>query len=271
MMRCTLSLAALMIACVALTAGVGMIAPARAYEFYVTRDTGQPLRWWQRDVLEYRISTVAPEEGSSDAIAGLVATAFDAWIDAPCGRAPEVTLAGPSIAPRATTPSSLRAEPDNVLVFIRSVSEWVRFKNSPTWIAITKIAHDPKTGEIVDADIEINDGGYVFSYDDTPAAGEVDFVAMLTHEVGHFYGLDHSAESAATMFATYATSPERAMDARTLARDDMDGVCSLYTDVPVHVVHDPDTGICGAGGSGLGAWGGVALLALGLRRRRCRS
>lgn len=253
--------------------GVGALAsltPAHAYELYMTKDGKSPLRWWQRDVLEFHLATVPPEETDLTAIQAIAERAFDQWIDAPCGLVPEVTSGGMVDVTKATTPTSLRAEPDNVFVFIKSSSEWTGSGNSPTWIAITKIAHDPSTGEIVDADIEINDGGYAFSYDDTPGVNEVDFLAMLTHELGHFFGLDHSDESSATMFATYATSPAAALDARTLSQDDIAGVCALYTDVPVHKV--PGTGGgdegCSASGGAAALWGvGLLLLVLTWRRR----
>lgn len=241
---------------------------AQAYKFYMTKDGVSPLRWWQRDSLSFHLSTVAPEEIAWDGVQGLVESAFDAWIGTSCGRVPETTFAGTNDATHATTPVSLRAEPDNTMVFIRTSAEWAQLGNSSTWIAITKIAHDPETGEIVDADIEINDGGYRFSYDDSPGANEVDFLSMLTHELGHFYGLDHSADMDATMFATYATSAEHAMDARTLSQDDIDGICTLYTNVPVHKVPTPSDD-CAAGGA-TGMSGGLlalASLARALRRR----
>lgn len=250
--------------------GVGAVltTPAQAYELYMTKDGKSPLRWWQRELLEFHVATVAPEETELSAVQGLAETAFDAWIDAPCGLVPEVVFGGMVEASKATTPTSLGAEPDNVFVFIKSASEWQRSGNSPTWIAITKIAHDPTTGEIVDADIEINDGGYAFSYEDQAGVNEVDFLSMLTHELGHFFGLDHSAAQDATMFATYATSPEDAAEARTLSQDDIDGVCALYTDVPVHKVPgDGGSEDCSAFGGKAGLWGVLALLALTRRRR----
>jgi len=246
---------------------------AQAYNFYRTKLTLEPLRWWQRPEITFRISAVEPEETANSNILPLVEKAFDAWIETSCGLVPEVTYAGTTDATRRTEPVSLRAAPDNIIVFIRSVSEWTRFERSPTWIAITQIAHDPETGEIVDVDVEINDGGYKFSYDDSPAAGEVDFLSMLTHELGHFYGLDHSTQTAATMFATYAASADQAQDSRTLAQDDSDGICALYTDVPKHVDRGGGDGggVCGAAGSGLGLSGVAALLGLWLLRRRASS
>jgi hypothetical protein len=256
---------------VVMAVGLGaLFAPrdeASAYTFYMTKDSNKPLRWWLRPQLQFSLATVAPEEATLEVVRPLVEQAFDVWITTTCGRVPEVTFGGTKAEVRATTPTSLRAEPDNLIVFIRSASEWSRFGNSPTWIAITKIAHDPNSGEIVDADIEINDGGYVFSYDDSPAANEVDFLSMLTHELGHFYGLDHSLDSRATMFATYATSPADAMEARTLAQDDIDGVCTLYVDVPTHKGKAPRDDDCSAGGGGLGLFAGLALALRALARR----
>lgn len=240
----------------------------RAYTFYMTKNSEFPLRWWQRPEMIFTLSTVPPEETDAGSIQALIESAFDTWITTSCGLVPEVVYAGTSDAARATTPTSLRTEPDNLIVFIRSASEWTSSGNSPTWIAITKIAHDPDSGEIVDADIEINDGGYVFSYDDSPTRNQVDFLSMITHELGHFYGLDHSTEASATMYATYATSPQDATEARSLAQDDSDGICTLYADVPVHRDRDPDDGGCCGSGPG-GGWplAAFGMILLGLRVR----
>jgi hypothetical protein len=47
----------------------------------------------------------------------------------------------------------------------------------------------------------------------------------LTHEVGHFLGLDHSTFENATMQANYDLSN---LGARTLSSDDVAGICSIY-------------------------------------------
>ncbi len=243
---------------------VSVAGEASAYEIYRTDKTGEPLRWFVRDSLEMAIAVTPPEETDLANIPPLLAQAFASWVAVTCGTPPAVDVTGTSRALRATTPKSLRAEPGNILVFIRSTAEWTRYRNSPTWIAITKIAHNPKTGEIVDADIEINDGGFRFSYSGTPNVSEVDFLSMLTHEVGHFYGLDHSANADATMYDTYANSPERAVAARTLTEDDVGGICALYNDVPMHVPYEADT-LCT-----LGAIPCLAGLLVLLRRRTIR-
>jgi Matrixin len=99
-------------------------------------------------------------------------------------------------------------------------------------IARTSITFDPNTGAIFDADIEINSFDNDFSIGDEPVA--TDLQAVLTHEVGHFFGLDHSTFENATMQANYDSS---SLGARTLSSDDIAGICSLYSpledDAPV--------------------------------------
>ena len=54
--------------------------------------------------------------------------------------------------------------------------------------------------------------------------GQVDAVSIITHEVGHQLGLNHSPFQNATMYAAYLGGN----GAATLADDDIEGVCSLY-------------------------------------------
>jgi len=242
----------------------------------------QPLRWWRRETV-FSLARTEPGDFAMTEVRGLVETSFDAWIDADCattpspnGMLPVVTFAGMSDATRSTPPATAKVEPDNVVVFIRSSSEWTRMGNSASWIAITKIAHDQTTGEIVDADIEINDGGesggYTFSLDGTPSQGEVDFLSMLIHEVGHFYGLDHSLINTATMFATYSQVAGDVTDARILDPDDVTGVCALYTNVPERGSNNGDDGGGGCQGGPLSGLLGLLGLAAPklLRGRRHR-
>jgi hypothetical protein len=90
-------------------------------------------------------------------------------------------------------------------------------------IARTSLTFDPNTGAILDADIEINSFDNDFSTADDVVT--TDLQAVLTHEVGHFLGLDHSKFENATMQANYDLSN---LGARTLSSDDVAGICSIY-------------------------------------------
>ncbi len=54
--------------------------------------------------------------------------------------------------------------------------------------------------------------------------GQVDSVSIITHEVGHQLGLNHSPFQNATMYAAYLGGD----GAASLAEDDINGVCDLY-------------------------------------------
>ncbi|HKT24673.1 MAG TPA: matrixin family metalloprotease [Terriglobales bacterium] len=73
-------------------------------------------------------------------------------------------------------------------------------------------------GQILDADILFNPG-VTFTMD---GSGGSDLQTVLTHEIGHFLGLDHSAVVKAMMFP-YAPPMER-----TLGSDDVAAISMLY-------------------------------------------
>jgi hypothetical protein len=83
------------------------------------------------------------------------------------------------------------------------------------------VIHTDATGRYRDADIHVNGFDFRFSLDG--AAGTLDLRSILTHELGHALGLGHSDDPRATMFATGS-----GLRWRSLEKDDVDGVCSLY-------------------------------------------
>lgn len=84
------------------------------------------------------------------------------------------------------------------------------------------------TGEIVDADLELNEDDWDFATcpEEGCMDGSVDLGNTLTHEAGHFFGLAHSdADPESTMWAC-ADSGETFK--RSLAPDDVEGMCTVY-------------------------------------------
>lgn len=83
------------------------------------------------------------------------------------------------------------------------------------------VVHTDAMGRYRDADIHVNGSEFRFSLDG--AAGTLDLRSILVHELGHALGLGHTSEARATMFATGS-----GLRWRSLEKDDVDGVCSLY-------------------------------------------
>ena len=163
----------------------------------------------------------------------------------------------------------------------------------PGTIAITVVTFDSLTGEIFDADIELNSraaanpGGFVFASDRMPEPDECDLQTILTHEFGHFLGLAHSSLTRAVMYPTAGLGEIRS----DLNSDDVAGVCAIYPEratPPGRCIGIPYGGLattpggatvvgssalaCGIGHRTRGASDALLLVGLGivarLRRRR---
>jgi len=107
-------------------------------------------------------------------------------------------------------------------------------------IATTVTTFSASTGQIFDADIEINDAPsangskFTFTTVDSPpcppggpvvSCVSIDVQNTVTHEAGHSLGLAHSADPTATMAAT---APAGETAKRVLHADDLAGICAIY-------------------------------------------
>lgn len=108
----------------------------------------------------------------------------------------------------------------NIILF--QDTKWV-YIGADNTLAKTTVTYDNGTGEIFDADIEINHANNNFTINDD--AVDYDLQSVLTHEIGHFMGFDHSDEALATMNAGYE---EGTIDLRDLDPDDVAIACEVY-------------------------------------------
>lgn len=92
-------------------------------------------------------------------------------------------------------------------------------------IALTTVTYDKGTGEIWDADIELNTAEHTIVVNATPAPGTFDLESILTHEVGHFFGIAHSPYPDAVM---YFQDEGGSSKHRNLSPDDIAAICAIY-------------------------------------------
>lgn len=155
--------------------------------------------------------------------------AFSAWLGADCagGGSPSlgvIPLGGASCDQVEFNPAEQgRPLTPNANLVIYRDDDWP-YVNERFVIARTSITFDPLTGAIFDADIELNSFRNEFSASDDMVSN--DLQSVLTHEVGHFLGLDHTLVRNATMLADYELSD---LGTRTLSSDDVAGICAIYS------------------------------------------
>ena len=195
---------------------------------------GKPLYWASSTV-----SFDVQQDGSKlrgisyDQLHEVVVNAFQKWVDAPCDDAhgPSIQLADFGQVACAK-PEYNKTQPNqNVITF--HDSKWP-YENTRDTLALTTVFFNPDTGEIYDANIELNSNqaDFVLSAAEADAQHD-DLNAVLTHEIGHFLGLSHSTDVNATMFFSYQA------DMTSLEADDIAAICASLP--PDRVTSDPGT------------------------------
>ncbi len=118
--------------------------------------------------------------------------------------------------------------------------------HDPEAIALTTTSFDTRSGRLLDADIELNGDDHRFVIADVACdaeTGEMDLENVLTHEVGHFVGLDHPPSTPSNATTTmFGTSSPCETSKRSLSQGDLLGLCTIYpVGEPTRSCHAPDS------------------------------
>lgn len=192
---------------------------------------GEPLYWPDLCVTFGVHAAGSPRRGISYSRAQEVAeAAFQEWISADCGNGFTPSI---GVVPRGEVycdrlefnhsgRDSVNAPGPNANIVVFRDDDWP-YNDEGKTIALTTITFATRTGEILDADIEVNSAEIAISTSDTLVTS--DLQSILTHEFGHFFGLAHTKDETATMNADYNGGDK---SFRTLAPDDIAGICDIY-------------------------------------------
>jgi hypothetical protein len=250
-----------------LAGGKPLYWPGACVSFSVQKD-GSPLR---------KISEKTAEQ--------VISTAFGQWTGADCGNGAHPSIAMHDHGPISCDKQEYNQNSGNANIFMFRDKAWPYAGDAGTGasvetLALTTVTYNVNTGEIYDADVEIN------SHDTPITVGDqnvqADLASILTHECGHFLGMAHTPVVDATMYPSYQFGDT---SLRSLAPDDVAGICAIYPPdrqvgpcypTPRHGYSDscaspPASGCaCSAAGRRAAPRGGLlcaALVALGLLAR----
>jgi hypothetical protein len=257
-------------------------SPAAAFCRTTTCDTcvdpetqcpsGGPALIWPRSCVSYDLQVGASVQIDLDSATGAADQAFGAWQDVICpGTNAHPTIIASNYGPVLCKRHEYSQNQGNANLIVFRDDEWP-YQNATNALALTTVTYNRLTGDIYDADMEIN-GTVSLSTSDPIPSDHYDLSSIMTHEAGHFLGLAHSTDVSATMWSHYLPGTD---DFRTLEPDDIAGICAIYPpdreappcDFTPRTRFSPECanqpvrgGLCSAA-PGRGAGFGVAPLAL---------
>lgn len=182
---------------------------------------GAPL-FWPSSCVSFAANELGTQFHDPAETIAIVRKTFYAWTDVVCASGGVASMSFEERDPVSCRKSEYNKTKPNLNVVVFQDDDW-RYRGVDATLAKTSVTYSEQTGEIYDADIEINT-----AFNEVTISNEdvrYDLQAILTHEVGHFIGIAHSPDSTAVMFASY--SPGSTAQ-RNLAPDDIDAVCSIY-------------------------------------------
>lgn len=188
-----------------------------------TADCGIPVEW-RSPCIGYSVQRDGTRVAALDAVTEAMEQAFGVWQAQNCSeKVPAITVSdlGPSTCGLVEYNGKAGGAGNaNIIVFRDDA-----WPHASSDIALTTVTFDEATGELVDADMEVNSAGQVLSLATPTPADAYDLVGVLTHEAGHFLGLAHSDVAEATMRPAYAPGID---ELRSLASDDTAAICAAY-------------------------------------------
>ncbi len=184
------------------------------------KTTGQKL-FWKSACVGFSVQRDGTQLIAMKYIEQTVRKSFESWSDLGCDTG-TATITFSELAQVTCRKSEYNPSGQNANIIYFEDNKW-NYTSEDNTLAKTTVTFDDTTGEILDADIAVN-----HAYNDITISDDVvkyDLESILTHEVGHFIGLDHSDDPTATMFAAYDPGT---IDLRTLEADDVAAVCDAY-------------------------------------------
>jgi hypothetical protein len=183
---------------------------------------GAPL-YWSTMCVGFSLNEQASEFLPFDAFRAVAVKSVASWSSLACPQG-EATVAFLEQRPVSCHQTEFNPSGGNVNVILFQDHRW-SYQGADNTLAKTTVTYDKVSGEILDADIELNHAYNELTVSDDPDEIEYDLQSILTHELGHLLGLDHTSDPDGTMNAAYDRG---STELRSIEEDDVAGICTIY-------------------------------------------
>ena len=195
-------------------------------------DDGPSLFWNKRD-LTYAINSDLYNSLPDERVRYAIEKSFLTWQEVYCS---DINFSS-SLSDSSLVGYDWRVPTDNenLIVFRNGASDdkLDKWRHDERSMALTTTTFNSLTGEILDSDIEFNGVNFKFSAcepQENDCFVSYDIQNILTHEIGHFLGLDHPPkyQTGASETTMYYLSPKGELKKRSLHIDDINALCFIY-------------------------------------------
>jgi hypothetical protein len=184
-------------------------------------DCGVALHW-PSPCVSFDLQKDASAKVSLDAATAVFHQAFAAWTNSTCAAGGNPRMELVDMGPVDCDKHEYNQQQGNANIIMFRDTSWPHSGAGST-LALTTVTFNLDTGEIYDADMELNSAQVDFTTGDTSV--DFDLLSVATHECGHFLGLAHAQLPDATMYADYK---QHSTALRTLSDDDVGAICAVY-------------------------------------------
>lgn len=207
-----------------------VLCPSGASAYKRAAVEGKPgtYLFWQQRRIDYYINNKGYSGVPINEVVGAVKRAFFAWASPSCTDLYFDFLAlTPSTATNLTLTGGDKPDLKNTIQWHAVWPPKGANDGSLTsdMVSLTTLIYVAETGEIADADIDLNGHTKFWTTTDDTTKAVYDIQSVLTHEVGHLLGLGFSDNTEAVL---YSELREGDLSKRTLHQDDIEGLCFVY-------------------------------------------
>jgi hypothetical protein len=150
--------------------------------------------------------------------------AFKNWTEVPCPGGGNASFTFEDRGTVSCRTSEYNKSGPNLNIIFFQDDDW-HYRGIDGTLAKTSVTYNDETGEIYDADIEVNAAYNEITIGSAPQKVEYDLLSIMTHEIGHFVGIAHSGKPGSVMSKTYSPGTT---EMRQLSADDVNAICAIY-------------------------------------------